>query len=101
MASWMVATPCFASSATLAASARDTCFTAIPDCPIMGSPCCVNGLGYENFTAHDEPCGPQQRRPQHFSRVFGVHGQNHAEFAAWVVHRDGLGRARRHRRMAI
>ena len=38
MASWTVATPYFASAATLAASARVTCFTAIPDCPIIVFP---------------------------------------------------------------
>src|ERR1700728_1217993 len=102
IASWMVATPYFASAATLAASARRTCLTAIPDCPIMGSPFfCVDGWGYEDFAAHDEPRRAQQRRLQNLGRVGGVHAQNHAEFTARMFHRNGLRIARRDQRIAV
>src|SRR5215510_14901494 len=93
MASWMVATPYFASSLTAAGGARRTLRTAIPDLPIMSSPVLPDVSGNQNLATHQQPRRAQQRGACDFSGLAGAHLEHHGEFPARMLHRERLARA--------
>src|SRR5688572_29000165 len=100
MASWMVATPNFASAATAAAGARSMLRTAIPDLPIMSAPC-PDVARNADLATHDETRGTQERSALDLGGVVRTHREGHREFPRRVLYRKILARAFRHARVAI
>src|ERR1043165_162887 len=85
MASWIVATPNFASFATASDGARWISRTAIPDLPIISLPL-PDVPRNADLAAHEQARRAQQRCALYRGGILRIHRQRDREFSGRMLH---------------